>query len=117
MADIESTTAEPSGAELHPLTDTPAPLSADARHLTVGSLPAERSHRPGKPLVFSDKPSPPEMPFLRLQGRWLGRAGFPIGTKVRVLVSAKRLIIEAKEKAPERPPRLPRSIAPTDCIY
>jgi hypothetical protein len=37
---------------------------------------------------------PPPMPFLHLQGRWLDRAGFAIGTNVRVSVSPGRLILE-----------------------
>ncbi len=34
------------------------------------------------------------MPFLRLQGRWLDRAGFAVGADVRVQVEAGRLVIE-----------------------
>ena len=40
---------------------------------------------------------PPPMPFLHLQGRWLGRAGFTIGTSVRVAVSQGRLILEVAD--------------------
>ena len=36
----------------------------------------------------------PDIPYLRLRGRWLGRAGFPIGRKVKIYVSEGRLIIE-----------------------
>jgi hypothetical protein len=36
----------------------------------------------------------PDVPFLRLSGRWLERAGFPIGGKVQIDVSEGRLIIE-----------------------
>jgi Toxin SymE, type I toxin-antitoxin system len=39
----------------------------------------------------------PHMPSLRLQGRWLERAGFPVGTRVHVDVSPRRLIVEAIE--------------------
>jgi toxic protein SymE len=35
---------------------------------------------------------------LRLQGRWLDQAGFPVGTRVRVDVSPGRLIVEAIEQ-------------------
>jgi hypothetical protein len=45
---------------------------------------------------------------LRLKGRWLDRAGFAIGSKVRVEVSEGRLIIEALPQFPEREPHLPR---------
>lgn len=44
----------------------------------------------------------PSTPYLRLQGHWLERAGFPVGTPVRVGVSERRLIVEAVE--PEEPP-------------
>jgi toxic protein SymE len=36
----------------------------------------------------------PPMPFLRLQGRWLGRAGFDVGADVRVQVEPGRLVLE-----------------------
>jgi hypothetical protein len=39
------------------------------------------------------RPLPP-MPFLRLQGRWLDRAGFAIGSDVRVQVEYGRLVLE-----------------------
>ncbi len=34
------------------------------------------------------------VPFLRLSGRWLESAGFEIGSKVRVVVEADRLVVE-----------------------
>ncbi len=37
------------------------------------------------------------MPYLRLQGLWLGRAGFRVGTHVRIEVSDRRLLVEAVE--------------------
>jgi len=39
----------------------------------------------------------PNMPYLRLQGLWLGRAGFRVGTRVRIEVSEGRLVMEAIE--------------------
>ena len=36
----------------------------------------------------------PDVPYLRLRGRWLERAGFAIGGKVKIDVSEGRLIIE-----------------------
>jgi hypothetical protein len=39
----------------------------------------------------------PPMPFLRLQGRWLARAGFAVGTHVRVQVERRRLVLEVIE--------------------
>jgi hypothetical protein len=35
-----------------------------------------------------------DVPFLRLSGRWLERAGFAIGRRVKVEVSDGRLLIE-----------------------
>jgi hypothetical protein len=40
----------------------------------------------------------PSMPYLRMQGRWLERAGFGVGTSVHVEVSERRLIVEAVER-------------------
>jgi hypothetical protein len=67
----------------------------NARRLTVSSShPESRAHHP-RP--SSSAP----MPFLRLRGRWLDQAGFPIGANVRVEVSAGRLVVEViAESAP-----------------
>ena len=35
-----------------------------------------------------------ETPFLRLEGQWLRKAGFPVGSKVMVAVAEGRLVIE-----------------------
>ena len=60
----------------------------NARRLTVSSShPESRAHHPRQ---SSSAP----MPFLRLRGRWLDQAGFPIGAPVRVEVSAGRLVVE-----------------------
>lgn len=70
----------------------------DLRHFTVGYRPLDaRSQAPWS------QPAPSRMPFVRLSGRWLERAGFGIGTAVRVQVSRGRLVLEAIE--PERPSR------------
>jgi hypothetical protein len=39
----------------------------------------------------------PDVPYLRMRGRWLERAGFAIGKSVKVDVSEGRLIIEPVE--------------------
>ena len=44
-------------------------------------------------------PLPQPMPSLRLRGRWLDRAGFAIGTDVRVEVTAGRLVLEVIDPA------------------
>ncbi len=48
--------------------------------------PESRARRP--------RALPPPMPLLRLQGRWLGEAGFTIGSEVRVVVAPGRLALE-----------------------
>ena len=35
-----------------------------------------------------------DVPYLRMRGRWLERAGFAIGQRVKVDVDQRRLIIE-----------------------
>jgi Toxin SymE, type I toxin-antitoxin system len=76
----------------------------DLRHFTVGYRPVDsRSKAP------SPRPVLPRMPFVRLTGRWLDRAGFRIGTAVRVQVRPGLLVIEAIE--PDRPRRRNRSVA------
>jgi hypothetical protein len=37
------------------------------------------------------------MPTVRMQGRWLDRAGFAIGASVRVEVTQGRLVLEVAE--------------------
>lgn len=75
----------------------------DLRHFTVGYRPVDPHSRAPWP-----QHAPTRMPFVRLSGRWLDRAGFAIGTPVRVQVSRGRLVLEAIE--PDRPgrPRAPR---------
>jgi hypothetical protein len=61
-----------------------------------------------QPISFRSEPSCrglAPMPFLRLQGRWLGRAGFAVGASVRVEVSEGRLVLEVIE------PRAPHEAA------
>jgi Toxin SymE, type I toxin-antitoxin system len=50
------------------------------------------SYRPTQSHVPLRMPSP--MPFLRLQGRWLDRAGFAVGANVHVQVEPGRLVLE-----------------------
>lgn len=57
------------------------------RRLTVARThPQTRARLP--------RPLPPPMPQLRLQGRWLGEAGFGIGRPVRVAVKPGLLVLE-----------------------
>jgi hypothetical protein len=43
----------------------------------------------------------PPMPFLRLQGRWLDRAGFAVGSDVHVQVESGRLVLEVMDRPRE----------------
>jgi hypothetical protein len=63
------------------------------RRLTVG-------YTPGLDCLHRMPPVP--VPLLRLGGRWLKSAGFPIGTRVRVEVESKRLVLTAVGHARER---------------
>lgn len=108
MADLESTTHEPVDAQQTATTGAPSGKKFDSRLLTIGDCPVwePTNYDPGKVQPNRRPPSP--MPFLRLKGRWLDHAGFAIGSKVRVEVSAGRLVIEALPQFPERAPHLPR---------
>jgi toxic protein SymE len=86
----------------NPLPDLGPPSASEA-----SSLAAMESHQ----LTVSSTASgtrgdplnqvPSSVPFLRLRGRWLDRAGFTIGAKVHVLTAPGRLVIEiAKDMNP-----------------
>ena len=103
MAIEDSTTDIPSNTEAPSPSTRSASCSTNLRRLTVTRLAS------GKPDL---------VPQLRVKGLWLNQAAFPIGSKVRVLVSPKRLVIELIENAPQdRASRLPMTIGPRDCIY
>jgi hypothetical protein len=53
------------------------------------------------------------MPFLRLQGRWLERCGFAIGSEVRVEVTEGRLVLEVIAPEPLPEPVVKRAYAST----
>jgi hypothetical protein len=72
----------------------------DLRHFTVGYRPVDSRSRAPSP-----RPVLPRMPFVRLGGRWLERAGFAIGTAVRVEVRRGRLVIEAIDRDRRGRPR------------
>jgi hypothetical protein len=71
---------------------TPAVLS-ELRRWTVGYRHRYVEHHHG----YRQRPEPLPVPFLPLQGRWLHRAGFTIGTAVRVLVTSGRLVLEVDD--------------------
>ena len=105
MDTAECTTDSPSDVDLP--AESTSPENFDARHLTVSYW---NPYSPSSRL----KESGPR-PSLRLRGRWLDRAGFPIGARVRVLVEPGRLVVELVESVPqlaEPRKRRGREIAP-----
>jgi len=72
-----------------------------ARHLTVSYLPAP---------WYDFAPCPDPLPYLRLRGRWLERAGFAVGAKIRVRVEPHRLILEVIDEEPPGAPRASDSL-------
>jgi len=63
------------------------------RTLTISSLyPSSSSPTGWRSMRRARRQNP--VPFLRLSGRWLESAGFEIGSKVRVVVEADRLVVE-----------------------
>ena len=69
-----------------------APSAAAAAAALACSPPDARTFTPRKMTVSYIGLN---IPYLRLRGRWLDRAGFGVGTHVRVEVSERRLIVEA----------------------
>jgi hypothetical protein len=78
---------------------TPAPPASPELPIS-GNDPQQETFAPRRVTVSYIGPS---TPYLRLRGHWLDRAGFHVGTSVRIEVSERRLIVEATE--PEEPPR------------
>lgn len=64
------------------------PRDSEVRRLTVSY---------GARSVRDSNGSSVPAPMLRLQGAWLGRAGFAVGAPVTVRVSSGRLVIETVE--------------------
>ena len=65
----------------------------NSRRLTISSrCPESRARRSQYVRLMP-------MPFLRLQGRWLDQAGFPIGAQVQVQVDRGRLVLEVIDAA------------------
>lgn len=67
------------------------------RHWTVGYRHPYVRPNYTYPTAPRRRPDPPPIPFLPLQGRWLHKAGFRIGTPVRVLVMPGRLVLEVDD--------------------
>ena len=75
------------------------------RSLRVGYRPADSRSR----VAASSWSLPAPMPFVRLAGRWLERAGFAIGTAVRVQVEPGRLVLEVIAPEEASKPRARRA--------
>lgn len=69
-------------------TDMPCEGSSDTRCLTVSYF---------YPTAREFAPLPKPMPYSRLLGRWLERAGFAVGARVRVHIEPRRLLLEVIE--------------------
>ena len=97
MANLDIT---PESSQLWQMLSTESPAGAmvpmKSRRLTVGYGSA--TLRPARGWSPVRKPEPAPAPHLRLQGRWLDRAGFRIGANVCVRVTPGRLVIELVEK-------------------
>jgi Toxin SymE, type I toxin-antitoxin system len=110
MATSESTTPESLDVQI-PATvhDVRLPEKFKERVLTIGDCSIESSSDSTTYMSRESLLKAPSLaPFLRLKGRWLEQAGFPIGGKVRVSVTSGRLVIEPMPVIPERVPHLPR---------
>jgi hypothetical protein len=92
MAIEDSTPNVPANAELPIPSSSPPQSTLTPRRLTVSYIGLG-------------------MPYLRLQGRWLEKAGFCVGTPVRIEVAEGRLTVSASE--PEEPPHC----ADPDCPH
>ena len=108
MATSESTTPESGDVQLSATAETRPPEKSKERLLTVGDCSIESTALPEDTTSDSWRKAPSPAPFLRLKGRWLEKAGFSIGAKVRVDVTPGRLVIETVPVMPERVPHLPR---------
>jgi hypothetical protein len=92
MAIAESTLSasvsfKPSTAETPP----PVHISRQVRFLTVSrGNPGSRACRRSELGII------PSVPLLRVQGQWMEKAGFEIGTRVRVQVTPGRLLMEVE---------------------
>ena len=67
------------------------------RRCTVGYLYPYPKPNYAYPTAPRREPQPARVPYLRLQGRWLHKAGFAIGAPLRVLVTRGRLVLEVDE--------------------
>jgi hypothetical protein len=108
MAISEHTSSQSPDTQLPAPTDPSPQPTFESRQLTLGeyTLPDRWDpHDDPDPAAHS---RPTSAPYLRLAGKWLEKAGFTAGAKVRVDVSQGRLVIEPVPQFPDLTPRLPR---------
>jgi Toxin SymE, type I toxin-antitoxin system len=108
MATSDHTSQNSVDTKSSPPQDSPPQHTFEPRHLTVGEF-SLTDHRDPQEYVPPPDSRPISAPYLRLAGKWLEKAGFTAGAKVRVDVSQGRLVIEPVPEFPERTPRLPRN--------
>ena len=84
----------PNIASYEAKTPEPSPSLNPTRFLTVGYAP-QRARYGGHFMPLPGIKIAPPLPQLRMQGKWLQRAGFEIGTVVKVRVARGRLVVEA----------------------
>ena len=79
------------------VTPLPTPAVADTYVNEHAHLPARDACKQSKRFKIgctgNGRPRS-DVPYLRMRGRWLGRAGFTIGQRVKVDVDQGRLLIE-----------------------
>ena len=81
-----------------------SPISSDSTQIFTRDRPVRRYTVGYGPRSIREPDGRSALaPMLRLQGAWLKRAGFDVGTPVTVRVDAGRLVIEVAE--PERVPQ------------
>ena len=84
-------------------------VAKSIEHPTESSAPNEpqRSAVPPhlKPMRSFTLSSGQRGPRLRIEGKWLGEAGFETGSRVKVLVMPGWLLMEAIPKPPEQEPK------------
>ena len=108
MAISEHTSQKSIDTQSTPEKDSPSQQTFEPRLLTVGECALTDRWDPQEPGPARNS-RPTSAPYLRLAGKWLEKAGFAPGAKVRVDVSQGRLVIEPIPQFPERTPRLPRN--------
>ena len=95
IGDVSSSYSPSAATSPFPARNTTAPVALPKlRHCTMGYSSPYPKRNYTSDLAPRMGPEPSPVPFLRLQGRWLHKAGFAIGTPLRVLVTPERLVLE-----------------------